>query len=52
MEKIKLPNVRKMFVPDLGYVVFDCDLAGADAQVVAWEAGDDNCHPAASHEGR
>lgn len=42
MEKIKLPNVRKMFVPDLGYVVFDCDLAGADAQVVAWEAGDED----------
>lgn len=37
-----LPNVRKMFVPDPGYVIFDCDLVGADAQVVAWEAADDD----------
>lgn len=37
---ITLPNVRKLFVPDKGYVIFDADLAGADAQVVAWEAND------------
>lgn len=36
----KLPNVRKMFIPDRGKVMFDVDLAGADAQVVAWEAED------------
>lgn len=35
-----LPNVRKIFVPDKGRVIFDADLAGADAQVVAAEAKD------------
>jgi DNA polymerase I-like protein with 3'-5' exonuclease and polymerase domains len=29
-----------MFIPDPGKVIVDADLAGADAQVVAWEAGD------------
>jgi len=29
-----------MFTPDPGHVMFDVDLAGADAQVVAWEADD------------
>lgn len=38
---IKLPNVRKLFLPDPGYIIADADLAGADAQVVAWEAGDE-----------
>ena len=36
-----LPNVRKCFVPDTGYEICDCDLAQADARVVAWEAEDD-----------
>lgn len=36
-----LPNIRKMFIPDRGKVIVDADLAGADAQVVAWEAEDD-----------
>jgi len=36
----KLPNVRKLFKPDPGYVIFDADLSGADGQVVAWESGD------------
>jgi DNA polymerase-1 len=40
--KIVLPNVRKLFTPDPGYVLFDADLAGADAQVVAWEAEDED----------
>lgn len=35
-----LPNVRKQFIPELDHVIFDCDLSGADAQVVAWEAND------------
>ncbi len=35
-----LPNIRKMFIPDEGYTIFDVDLAGADAQVVAYEAED------------
>lgn len=38
---IILPNVRKFFQPDPGYILFDVDLAGADAQIVAWEAGDE-----------
>lgn len=40
--QIILPNVRKLFIPDPGYVIFDVDLAGADAQVVAAEAEDDD----------
>lgn len=40
-ETIRLPNVRKMFVPDPGYVIIDADLERADAQVVAWDSGDE-----------
>lgn len=36
------PNVRKLFIPDPGYLMFEADLKGADAQVVAWEADDDD----------
>jgi DNA polymerase I len=39
---MKLPNVRKLFIPDPGFVMIDADLSGADAQVVAWEAEDDD----------
>lgn len=39
---VALPNVRKLFTPDRGYVIFDADLSGADAQVVAWEADDED----------
>lgn len=39
---IILPNIRKIFVPDPGYSIFEADLAGADAQVVAWEAEDED----------
>lgn len=42
MSSVKLPNVRKMFLPDPGYVIVDCDLSGADAQVVAWDANDED----------
>lgn len=38
---LHMPSIRKMFVPDPGFTIFDIDLAGADAQVVAWEAGDE-----------
>lgn len=38
---IKLPNIRKMFLPDPGYVIVDADLERADAQVVAWDAEDE-----------
>jgi DNA polymerase I len=37
---VVLPNIRKLFVPDPGYILIDCDLAGAEAQVVAAEAND------------
>lgn len=37
-----LPNVRKLFLPDRGHVICDVDLSGADAQVVAWEANDND----------
>lgn len=40
--KPQLPNIRKLFIPDPGYTMFDVDLAGADAQVVAWAAEDEN----------
>lgn len=40
--RVALPNVRKIFVPDPGYIIFDADLSGADAQVVAWEADDED----------
>lgn len=35
-----LPNIRKLFLPDPDHIIIDCDLAQADAQVVAWEADD------------
>ncbi len=38
---VALPNVKKMFIPDPGYTIIDADLEKADAQVVAWEAGDE-----------
>lgn len=36
-----LPNVRKLFIPDEGKVIFDADLDRADLQVVVWEANDE-----------
>jgi DNA polymerase-1 len=38
ISNFKLPQVRKLFLPDKGKILIDCDLSGADAQVVAWEA--------------
>lgn len=32
------PAIRKLLLPDKGHMLCDCDLSGADAQVVAWEA--------------
>lgn len=40
-QTVALPNIKKMFLPDPGYIYCDSDLAQADAQVVAWEAGDE-----------
>jgi DNA polymerase-1 len=42
MLTVNWPAVRQIFIPDPGWVFFDIDLAGADAQVVAWEAGDED----------
>ena len=39
---MSLPNVRELFLPDPDHVMFECDLKGADAQVVAWEADDED----------
>ncbi len=40
-ETIKLPNLRRMYIPDPGMIIIEGDLARADAQVVAWDAGDE-----------
>jgi len=37
-----VPNVRKLLAPDLGFEIASIDLTGADAQTVAWEAGDED----------
>lgn len=42
MSDLILPNIRKLYIPDPGYDIYDADLAGADAQVVAWEANDND----------
>jgi DNA polymerase I-like protein with 3'-5' exonuclease and polymerase domains/uracil-DNA glycosylase len=36
-----LPNIRKLFIPSSEHLIVDVDLAGADAQVVAYEAEDE-----------
>jgi DNA polymerase I-like protein with 3'-5' exonuclease and polymerase domains/uracil-DNA glycosylase len=33
-----LPNVRKLFIPDDGFEMFDQDLSKADLRIVTWEA--------------
>lgn len=38
MLTVEWPPVRNCFIPDPGYAFWDVDLAGADAQIVAWEA--------------
>lgn len=38
--ELKLPNIRKLFVPDPGYFICDADLDRADLQVVVWESDD------------
>lgn len=39
---IVLPNVRKIIIPDPNHCIVEGDLKGADAQVVAWEAEDED----------
>src|SRR5688500_13231681 len=36
------PNVRKLLIPEPGFELASIDLTGADAQTVAWEAGDED----------
>jgi DNA polymerase I-like protein with 3'-5' exonuclease and polymerase domains len=38
---LTLPNIRKLFIPDPGYTIFDMDLKSADFYTVVWEADDD-----------
>lgn len=37
--KLKLPNVRRLFLPDPGFILVEADLEGADAQTAAREIG-------------
>jgi DNA polymerase I-like protein with 3'-5' exonuclease and polymerase domains/uracil-DNA glycosylase len=39
-EGLDLPNVRKIFVPDPGYQIFDMDLSKADLRIVQRESGE------------
>jgi DNA polymerase I-like protein with 3'-5' exonuclease and polymerase domains/uracil-DNA glycosylase len=38
---LELPNIRKLFIPDQGMVMFDIDLKNADFYTVVWEADDE-----------
>jgi DNA polymerase I-like protein with 3'-5' exonuclease and polymerase domains len=40
LPKWEKPPVRQLILPDKGKIIADCDLSGADAQVVAWEANE------------
>jgi DNA polymerase-1 len=37
-----LPVLRRLLIPDPGHTLLDLDLTAADAQVVAWEADDED----------
>jgi DNA polymerase-1 len=37
--KVDYPNIRELFIPDLGYTLCATDLDRADLQVVAWDSG-------------
>lgn len=37
-----LPNLRRAIVPPPGSLLYEPDLSGADAQIVAWDSGDEN----------
>jgi DNA polymerase-1 len=38
IDALQLPNVRKLFVPDPGFEMFDMDLSSADLRIVTWES--------------
>lgn len=46
-----LPNIRRIFIPDPGYTIFDTDLSKADLRIVVWEA-DEREMKAMLREGR
>lgn len=46
-----LPNVRKIYIPDEGYEMFDTDLSKADLRIVTWES-DENELKAMLAEGK
>ena len=48
---LRLPNVRKIYVPDTGYTIFDTDLSKADLRIVVWES-DEREMKAMLREGR
>jgi len=37
-DRLALPNIRSMFVPDPGNTFFDIDLSSADLRIVVWES--------------
>jgi DNA polymerase I-like protein with 3'-5' exonuclease and polymerase domains/uracil-DNA glycosylase len=37
-DRLALPNIRSMFIPDPGRTFFDIDLSSADLRIVVWEA--------------
>ena len=37
---LELPNIRKLFLPDPGFEIFDIDLASADLRIVVWESNE------------
>jgi uracil-DNA glycosylase len=39
-ERLPMPNLRKLFIPDPGKTWIDFDLPQADARIVAWDADD------------
>lgn len=38
VDGLHLPNLRKMFIPDDGFTIFDKDLSKADLRIVVWES--------------
>jgi DNA polymerase-1 len=44
--ELVLPNIRKLYIPDEGMIMFDMDLDRADLQVVVWEADDEELREA------
>jgi uracil-DNA glycosylase family 4 len=38
--EFSIPNLRELFIPDVGFTIGEFDLSAADAQVVAADAGD------------